>query len=671
MARGGWGSSVAMGGSVVAESVDIVSYVERHPGIAPDALADHFQVKDRTLRLYVQRANASLDGAARIERRRGGYELVVSDEEALAAWRSSHGTTPDAVPSTPRERVRYLLNDLLSRADWITLDELSSALYVSRASISSDLKRVEEILADYDLSLEKRPHHGIRVSGTEMDRRLCLASLVVNDEMLRGEELAPLASSLPEDASGAHGRGGSASLIPLMRVAARCVDDALEGQDFEINPVVRQNLLVHISIAVLRMREGNYIPMEQGHLDRVRQAREYGIAELIARRLDEELGIELPREEIAYMAIHLAGKRIVAAGSSADEGLVITDEVWNVATRMIEVVYEAFRYDFRGDLELRMNLARHIAPLSVRLRYHMAVDNPLLTDIKTRFSLAYAMAQDASSVLVESYGARPSEDETGYIALAFALALERQKTELPKKRVLVVCASGRGTAKLLEYRYLREFGAYLGGVETCDVSHLDEVDFTDIDYIFTTVPLRRRLPVPVCEVGLFLDESDISQVREVLDGSADGDGLGAYLVPELFFPHLSFGTKEEVVDFLCARARDAQELPDDFEELVWERERLARTSFGNLAALPHPMRAVGERTLVTVGLLDQPVEWGTGPVRAVFLIVISREGHDGLERFYEGMAEFLMDAAAIGDLLKDQTYDNMMALIGHPAKKGA
>ena len=308
---------------MVAESVDIVSYIECHPGVDPVALADHFQVKDRTLRLYVQRANASLDGTARIERRHGGYELVVADEVALEAWRSSHGSTPDSVPSTPRERVRYLLNDLLSRADWITLDELSGALYVSRASISSDLKRVEEILADYDLSLEKRPHHGIRVSGTEMDRRLCLASLVVGDEVLRDEELSPLAPSLPEGASGTRGRGGSASLIPLMRVAARCVDEALEGQDFEINPVVRQNLLVHISIAVLRMREGNYIPMEQGHLDRVRQAREYDIAELVACRLNDELGIELPQEEIAYMAIHLAGKRTIVNANQASRTILV------------------------------------------------------------------------------------------------------------------------------------------------------------------------------------------------------------------------------------------------------------------------------------------------------------------------------------------------------------
>ena len=161
------------------------------------------------------------------------------------------------------------------------------------------------------------------------------------------------------------------------------------------------------------------------------------------------------------------------------------------------------------------------------------------------------------------------------------------------------------------------------------------------------------------------------QVRDVLDRAPNEGDLAACFDRRLFFSHLDLPGKEEVIDYLCARARELEALPDDFEELVWERERRARTSFGNLAALPHPMRAVGERTFVVVGLLDRAVEWGTGPVRAVFLIVISREGHDGLEHFYEGMAEFLMNAAAITELLDDQTYDTMMALLDHPQKKGA
>lgn len=75
----------------------------------------------------------------------------------------------------------------------------------------------------------------------------------------------------------------------------------------------------------------------------------------------------------------------------------------------------------------------------------MKLKNPLLKDIKARFPMAYAIALHSSSILTERYGHELKDDEVGYLALAFALAIERQNTELPKKNILIVCASGKGS----------------------------------------------------------------------------------------------------------------------------------------------------------------------------------------------------------------------------------
>ena len=82
-----------------------------------------------------------------------------------------------------------------------------------------------------------------------------------------------------------------------------------------------------------------------------------------------------------------------------------------------------------------MSLARHIVPLSVRLHYNLQIENPLLTDIQYRMPLAYLMAMESSTILAKEYEATLSEHEVAYLALAFALALERKRTELPKKNV--------------------------------------------------------------------------------------------------------------------------------------------------------------------------------------------------------------------------------------------
>lgn len=599
-------------------------------------------MSDRSVRTYVRKTNEALGSCAQIEKRRGGgYSLRVLNASAFAALRARDAHVgQDAVPTTPEARVDYLLNDLLSRADWITVDDLASILFVSRNVITSDLRQVAATLERFGLVLEKRPHYGIRVTGPEMSRRLCLANLTLDCII---------------------GTGGSASLD----VIARCVSESLAEEDFQINSAAYQNLLVHIAVAVERIRANCYVPMEPEHLERMRSTPEYLIAKKVAAAVERELTTELPEEEIGYIAIHLAGKQtLYTPGSDADANLVISDEVWNVVSRMLEMVWNAFHFDFRNDLELRMNLARHIVPLSVRLRYRMRIDNPLLSDIKQRFPVAYSMALESSCILAEEYGNALSEDEVGYIALAFALAIERQKSERPRKNILVVCASGQGSARLLEWRYRQEFGTWLDRIETCDVAHVASRDLTGIDYVFTTVPLERKLPVPVREVKYFLDDEDVNSVRRILSGEAAAAApLAAYFDERLFLGALDAEDKDGALDALCARVAEVHDVPGDFRALVQRREELAQTCFGNLVAMPHPVTPVTTSTFVAVAVLNHSVSWNGQEVRAVFLVSVSSLRDQKLDAFYRGMARLLTSREAIQKLVSNPDFATLLDVI--------
>ncbi len=98
-----------------------------------------------------------------------------------------------------------------------------------------------------------------------------------------------------------------------------------------------------------------------------------------------------------------------------------------------------------------------------------------------------------------------SQAETGYIALAFALALDRLREEGPRRNVVVVCASGLGTSRLLEHAIRRQFGDRIDKVVPCDALHVEAMDFTGFDYIFTTVPLEGEFPIPVQGDPLILE----------------------------------------------------------------------------------------------------------------------------------------------------------------------
>lgn len=290
----------------------MLSILEQNGSIEAAQLADKLMVSRRTLRSYVSQANDQLAGCACIEMQRGkGYHLAVKDRPAFQAVISRQGGEGDQVPSTPLGRVEYLVNDLLNRSDWVTVEALSSALYVSRFTVSDDLKPVEDLLNHFNLSLERRSHRGIRVAGSEMSRRICQANMAV------GKLAKPT-------------RGTWSKMNDAVERIAHCVDSVCEEFKLHINPAAYQNLLVHIAIAVFRLAEDHTVPMDEDSLKRIKDSVAYGAAERIAQMVGGEFNIGFPEEEIAYIAIHLAGKQTIYQGADeASEGnQVIPEEVW-------------------------------------------------------------------------------------------------------------------------------------------------------------------------------------------------------------------------------------------------------------------------------------------------------------------------------------------------------
>lgn len=637
------------------QGIELAAYIwDQREGVTSRDLQQLLSASERTVRNRIAETNDRLAGCARIvyDRAQHGYAVQVEDPErfdALIAPSASGTPDPfDRLPSTPEERVDYLLQDLLQRTDWIRLEDLCSVLFISRSTCSASLKVARERLAEFGLAIESRPRYGLRVTGPEMGRRLCLASLAVKNLVSEGagtDPADPAAQANPADPA------------RLSEISA-CVQRVLDAEDFKVNPMAHQNLIVHIAVALLRIEQGAYVPMDPGNVDEISATREFAVAAAIAAELSRAFHVELPREEVAYIAIHLAGKR---AGQDADldDSLVVDDEAWGIAADMIEAVWRAFRFDFRDDVELRMNLARHIMPLSVRLRYHMQIANPMLDDIKARLPLAFSMAVDACAVLSERFGAETTEDEIGYVALSFALACERRRGDAPKKRVLVVCASGAGSARLLAARVQREFGSYIGQVRTCDISEFEHVDLSSIDYVFTTVPLARPCPVPVLQVTMFLDGADRAEAESALAGGAPAD-LARFFRPELFCPSLAAKTPEEAIAALVRLAARTEDLPRGFERLVLERERMSATSFGNLVAMPHPREAVSERTFAAVGVLEREIDWGGRPVAVVLLVSVARDAGDDLNEFYRAASRLLANRESIGKLIEKRDFETLL-----------
>lgn len=360
--------------------------------------------------------------------------------------------------------------------------------------------------------------------------------------------------------------------------------------------------------------------------------------------------MEIPEGETQYMMMHLLGKRILKQGQT------LTTETLECISHVLEEIRREKGIDLAGDTELYTALALHTQPLLSRLRFGLKQENPILQDIKRDMPQAYELAVCALNVIRRDLSLDMSEDETGYLALHFAVALEKQQEDARNDwKVLVVCASGRGTAKLICHRLVERYHFKRENLILSSVFELEKQDFSQILCIFTTVPLPQQYPAPSVMVDLTMSDRAMERVDDFMRTTAKPAGPSRLPQNLLLFPDKSFGTREEVLDFLCGELVRAFSFPGGeggFTSQVKQRENLSSTEVGGGLAMPHPYGYQGEIGAAAILSLKKPVQWKFGPVRLVILLAIP-EGDGEMNAFMEALVPLATDPGAVGALARD------------------
>jgi len=259
-------------------------------------------------------------------------------------------------------------------------------------------------------------------------------------------------------------------------------------------------------------------------------------------------------------------------------------------------------------------------------------------------------------VIQERLGIKIEESEIGYLAIHFGAAIERRKRPSPRKRCLIICASGTGSAYLLMYKIKEAFGSKIEIVDTTGYYNRKTFPFGEIDFIISTIPIREPMNVPVIQVNTILGEGDVRKIARFLS-ERDGNPLEKYSGKDLIFLQKSFAAKEEVISFLCEKLKERGMIPDGFFDSVMEREEIAPTCFGNLVAIPHPMVPQTDTTFWSVCTLKKPIQWSDKRVQLVFLLSVQKKNAKDLQEMYKILIRVLDDPAIVQQLVKADTYE--------------
>ena len=609
---------------------EILSSLSADSYITAEALSKQLNVSEKTIRTKVREVNYELQKLnIKIESKpRYGYKLICDNYDNFKSIDFLSNINNDM-----DYRIRIIFKYLIEGdREYIKADDVCDSLDISKTTLTNILKIMEYNLKYHNLKLERRPNYGIKLIGNEFDIRNFIICNYLNEFL--------------------YGNNMNEKLIEV-------VINFLNRYEIKFSEMNLENFIQYINISINRIKNNKFIfDYEKDIVKDISE--EIRLSKELIKQIQNEINVQFNDIEIIFIAIHMASKNLFSINKNYNS--VIQDKFYDIINKMLDMVYKNLKIDLRNNFNLILLLNQHMIPLDIRIKYNIFQKNPMLNDIKNNYSLSFLLASESSTVLKEYYNKDISEDEIGYLALLFQIGLEETSENINKINILIVCGSGKTTSNLLVTRYRKEFNDYIENIYAVDLIGLKDFDFSQVDYVFSTVPINIKLPIPIVYISNFLKNDDIINVKNTFE-SLNRNIILDYYKEEMFSTNIKGDTKEEIIRNICIEIGKYKNIPDNFYELVMKREQLAETDIGNLVAIPHPIEVVTIDTFVYVAVLDKPILWQKHNVQVVFLISVSNKNDDDLKKFYQYTIDFLLNENSVKKLIDNKTFGNLICLI--------
>ncbi|UOQ83645.1 BglG family transcription antiterminator [Gracilibacillus salinarum] len=608
------------------------------------------EVTTRTIRNDIKKMNAILSkhGAEIVSHKGKGYELEISKGEAFQKLYANHITIIQNQATVNMHRsegndveeqiIRSILMNCLTDTS-IYQEELAEELFISLSALKSYLSSVKEKISRYGLALVTDRFNGIKVTGNEDKIRFCISQYLFNhqsigvyNELFPDNEIKQLKDII---------------LQVLLKNQLKLTDVALE------------NLIIHIEITIRRYLNNRLLDYQMKITENLKATKEYKVAHDIIQEIRVTLGINI-EPEIFYITQHLLA-------SSRFYSKDIDDQEYKRMEGMLAAVLEEINkktsIQLSGDQKLIEGLIIHLSISLKRIEYQMNIRNEVLNSIKNNYPLAFQLAAIASNKISELTNLIIDENEIGFLAIHFGLALEKKGLNNQKvKKIMIVCGSGVATASLIREKLLNNYGKQVSVVETISLSEFEISLLERVDIVVSTVPIDIESD-KIFTVSPILSYTDLSLIkRKVMEDKLESDvtEFSNIFKRDLFVKNLELQTKEDVLDYMTDLMYTKEYIDESTKRSVYERERMASTELSNLLAIPHPLENNMSETSIAVCILNKPIVWDREKVQVIIVLSVPKEKQKTWEVIFKQLYHFLIEEFGITKLISNYNYEDFI-----------
>lgn len=397
------------------------------------------------------------------------------------------------------ERLAFIYLTLFINIEYLSLNHFINSMKVSRSSIISDIKELEDIIKESNVEIKNNRTSGYYLVGPEVEIRRLMISFV-SKALSKNRDCKILNLLIYE--YGLDEFKKCKEIISQLAINHNItfVEDRLE--DF---------IYIYIILkARMKSNEKEEYPISNlSNISVMESMKEYNFVKELLESYGEIENIKA--FDLNYISAWIIGISVGDVNEKTADMAIISSMVIKTMKRFENI--SGFHYV--NQEKIFEQLYAHFRSAYYRLLFKLPIDNPLCERVKEEYGELYMLVKETMKPFNEFFEQEIPEDELGYLTMHFGAILfnERENESFTKSIALIVCSGGIGTSALL-YAELRDLFPELNFMLPVEISKLKDFEET-VDIIFTSNYCDEiiRLEKPIIKVNPVMSLKEKSNIK--------------------------------------------------------------------------------------------------------------------------------------------------------------
>ncbi|MEG0034791.1 MAG: HTH domain-containing protein [Bacilli bacterium] len=353
--------------------------------------------------------------------------------------------------STVLERSNHLARIVIIQEDYIKLDDLADLLFLSKSSIKAELKELRSLFKAFNLELETKSGHGIRVEGKEISKRLCMLELYEVHYRKTISFLGNTEYTRYFDVSEKEGREIRDIFLNTLRYSEYSILDSFGNRIINYFKLMRK-----------RIEKGYKMVIGKEYVETLKKLSEYSLAKKIIHNLQVLPNFDVDDDEIIAIELLLLVWMDLCPNDNLEKRY---GEFYHQSVSLANKIFSEIEKKWNINLNINEKNSKDfctcLLPILFQIHFKCSqylVIGTLVDNCTIKASpISMVLAKTAAEVIEREYSCKITAHDINMIAVSIYSVIDEITYDYTPRNIIICSRTGKKGAYVIKNKILKRY----------------------------------------------------------------------------------------------------------------------------------------------------------------------------------------------------------------------